>query len=834
MSGAVIRLKINNQTVEARPGMTVLECARSYGIYIPSLCNLEGLPAFAGCRLCLVEIVGRPQPLPACQMLAEEGLEVNTSSPKLEALRLSILELILSEHPYFCLLCQEKSSCQELKVTMTRALEPGGCVFCPKDGSCELQRVASYLQIKKVSYDFNDRGRSLWQSDPFIAHNPNLCLLCGRCLRACAEVRGENVLNFIGRGSELTIGTFFGRSLKESGCSFCGACLDVCPVAAFSERGISTLKGREIYEKFFICLLCSSACELKAEFLDDCTIRRIVPASGSAAAPGPACARGRFGLKEIFNGAPRALLPASRKSGERKTLSWDQALAGAAESFKKYKPEEVTFIAGAGAAADSLSGFYSLGKMLGTENLFYYDPCDFQGKLNSFENRKGITIERKIDLREIDRFQTFVLVASDPLSEGLALWLEIKKNLRRGARLLVLDSGLNRSGQTADVHLRCRPGKELFTLLGLTKKVVAASAGLNFYRGYGQLLEILEAFSAEELVVISGLETEKLERAAALLVSSSPPLFIFGERLIRQADWENNLIALWNLCLKSEGRLLPVSGSANELLVEGLKRRYSLIILTDFLELTRRVRTGKIKALYLLGEVPLEEKPEFLVVQKPFETGAAEIADIYLPSASFLERSVPVVDLVGRIKKSRTGGEDLRKRPMADMEIIDRLAETLKVGRACQEPDFLESLLKEDRGGMADRTPVYLPFSSIPKEGGAIPELSTVKVSEEFAVIVERNFDSYSGLVMAAVSENFRAVSNPDWLWLNDQEGRALGLSEGQKVILETPAGPLKLEIKLSPLLSPGSAVINPVLDNSLTINLYTQGIIKGSIRVDL
>jgi len=102
--------------------VSVLQAARQAGIYIPSLCELEELPATASCRLCLVDIKGRPSFIPACATRAEDGMEIVTSSDELERLRLDILEMILSEHPYFCLLCREKATCDDLKVTMRRLL----------------------------------------------------------------------------------------------------------------------------------------------------------------------------------------------------------------------------------------------------------------------------------------------------------------------------------------------------------------------------------------------------------------------------------------------------------------------------------------------------------------------------------------------------------------------------------------------------------------------------------------------------------------------------------------------------------------------------------------
>lgn len=835
MPGQVIKLKINGQTVEARPGMTVLECARSHGLFIPSLCDLEGLPAFAGCRLCLVEIAGRHHRSPACQTVVEEGMEVVTSSPELEELRLNTLELILSEHPYFCLMCQEKTACDELKVTMVKALEPGGCVFCPKDGACELQRVADYLKIKKVAYDFEDRGRPLWQSDPFITHNPNLCLLCGRCVRVCSEVRGENVLSFTGRGPETAIGTFLQRSLRESGCSFCGACLDVCPVAAFSERGVSAARGRRIYEYSFICPLCGSLCELKAEYSEEGQLRRIVPGNSDGPAHGQACARGRFGLREISDLERAQLLPVLRSNGRQLSVSREEALSAAVEALRKYPAKEIALVSSGPVTADGLLSFYQLGRLLGTDNLYYFYPENFLERIAAFEAQQGISLQRTIDFMAFDKYRTFVLVDIDLNSEALALWLEIKKRLRQGAGLLVLDSGLNRSGQGAGVTLSCLPGKETEALLALLKRVILKSSQLSFYPGYHQLLEELNLLPEDQLAREGGLSPAELDRAARILLDLPPAIFLFGERFMRQPRWTENLTALWNLHLRLESGLLPVTGRANEILIPGLKRLFGLRTMADTESIEDAIRAGEIKALYVLGDLPLEEKPGLLIVQNPFRTGLALKADIFLPSASCLESGGLLVDLAGRLKYERQepGIPGKETRP-ADVRIIAELAEALGSKLKIEDyPGRLESILDEEPDASRHGPLSYLSLSpGIKKpEDSAAPEAGRRLRPGEIEIIVGSNLDHYGGLSLAGLSPGFRAIRNPDWLWLNPLDGAELGLQEGQKVVLETACGNLDLEVKYTSGLRPGTAFINPVVDNPRKLKLYGQGIIKGKVR---
>jgi NADPH-dependent glutamate synthase beta subunit-like oxidoreductase/formate hydrogenlyase subunit 6/NADH:ubiquinone oxidoreductase subunit I len=206
-----ITVTIDGKEVKAKRGATVLEAAREAEIYIPALCHHPDLTPFGACRLCIVEIEKMRGFPPACTTPAAEGMVVHTNTPKLQELRRSILELILSEHPYSCL-------------------------TCPQNLNCELQRVACYIGLDEVTLPYTYKELPVHKEDPLIIRDYNLCILCGRCVRVCQEMRGVSAIAFTFRGSQATIGTAFERSLKDSGCKFCGACIEVCPTGALRDK----------------------------------------------------------------------------------------------------------------------------------------------------------------------------------------------------------------------------------------------------------------------------------------------------------------------------------------------------------------------------------------------------------------------------------------------------------------------------------------------------------------------------------------------------------------------------------------------------------------------
>jgi len=202
-----ISLTIDGQEVEVRKGATVLEAAREAGIYIPTLCHHPDLPPCGACRLCIVEIEGMSGFPTTCTTPAAEGMKIHTNTPQIQQLRRNIFELTLAEHPYQCL-------------------------TCAKNLHCELQAVASYIGVEQVSPSNIRREVPVDRDNPLFNRDYNLCILCGRCVSACQELRGIQAITFIQRSSQTIVGTAFNRPLADSGCKFCLACVEVCPTAA--------------------------------------------------------------------------------------------------------------------------------------------------------------------------------------------------------------------------------------------------------------------------------------------------------------------------------------------------------------------------------------------------------------------------------------------------------------------------------------------------------------------------------------------------------------------------------------------------------------------------
>lgn len=266
----MLEMIIDGQAIQARAGMTVLEVAQANGIDIPHLCYHPELSVSGGCRLCLVEVEGRPDPVPACGLACADGMVVRTQSERLTALRREIIELFVSDHPL-------------------------DCVICDKAGACLLQRYAYEYGVLGEGYE-PDVSRSLYQDDnPFFVRDHKYCILCGRCVRVCEEIIGADAIEIVGRGFDSHVATPFDGPMIDSTCVFCGSCVQVCPTAALMP--VSRLgQGREwdLDRVKSICGYCGVGCEVEYARRDGA----IVYAQSTPGAPVNGeflCSKGRYG-----------------------------------------------------------------------------------------------------------------------------------------------------------------------------------------------------------------------------------------------------------------------------------------------------------------------------------------------------------------------------------------------------------------------------------------------------------------------------------------------------------------------------------------------------------
>lgn len=230
--GEEITLTIDDQEVAAARGMTVMEAAREAGVYIPALCNHPELHPFGACRLCIVKIRDMKGLPTACTTPVSLGMVVETDNDELSKLRKEVLSLILEDHPHACLNCAQREGCTR-EPCSTNVPADERC--CSKFGNCELQKVVEYVGMREDTPKYVPVKKRVVDSEPLFRRDFSLCILCGRCVRACRDLRGVYTLGFLGRSHEAEVGTPYDRSFADSGCRFCGACVEVCPTGTIMD-----------------------------------------------------------------------------------------------------------------------------------------------------------------------------------------------------------------------------------------------------------------------------------------------------------------------------------------------------------------------------------------------------------------------------------------------------------------------------------------------------------------------------------------------------------------------------------------------------------------------
>lgn len=238
-----ITLTIDGIEIKTTKGKRILEAALDAGIYIPNLCALRDIKLpFGACRLCQVQIEGRRGTVTACSEPAADGMVVSSDTPEINNMRRKILQIMLARHPHTCLTCHRRERCRPGDICLRLVdITEEQCVLCPNNGHCEVQKVVDFIGLDEMPFPYTSKGLPIERDNPYIIRNNNLCILCGRCVMVCQEILGIEAIAFNRRGPQTFISGAFGKSLADSGCTFCGSCVEVCPTGALVDRD-DTLK----------------------------------------------------------------------------------------------------------------------------------------------------------------------------------------------------------------------------------------------------------------------------------------------------------------------------------------------------------------------------------------------------------------------------------------------------------------------------------------------------------------------------------------------------------------------------------------------------------------
>jgi len=704
-SARQVTLTIDGKPVTVPEGTSLMRAAMEAGVEVPKLCATDSIDAFGSCRLCLVEIDGRPGTPASCTTPVAEGLSVKTQTERLKQIRRGVMELYISDHPLDCL-------------------------TCAANGDCELQDMAGAVGLREVRYGYageNHLEEAKDESNPYFTYDPSKCIVCSRCVRACEEVQGTFALTIEGRGFDSRVSPGMHESFLNSECVSCGACVQACPTATLTEKSVIEI-GQPEHSVITTCAYCGVGCTFKAEMRGN-EVVRMVPYKDGKANHGHSCVKGRFAWGYTTH-RDRILNPMVREkiSDPWREVSWDEAIAHVASEFKRIQGQYGrNSIGGITSSRCTNEETYLVQKLVragfGNNNVdtcarVCHSPTGY-GLRETFGTSAGTQ-----DFDSVTDADVIMVIGANPTDAHPVFASQMKKRLRAGARLIVVDPRridlVRMPHVEAEHHLQLRPGTNVAVMTAIAHVVVTEGlANEDFVRERCDWDEFQDwaAFvaeprhSPEAVAEITGVPAETLRAAARLYATGGNAAIYYGLGVTEHSQGTTTVIAMANLAMATGniGRrgvgVNPLRGQNN---VQGScdmgsfpheftgYRHVATDAVREVFEAFWNVALdpepglripnmldaavdGSFKAIYIEGEDIAQSDPdtqhvvagleamEFVVVQDLFLNETANFAHVFLPGSTFLEKDGTFTNaerrlgLVRKVMPSRSG--------MADWEI---------------------------------------------------------------------------------------------------------------------------------------------------------------------
>lgn len=712
-----ISLEIDGEMITVPAGTSLMRAAVEAGIQVPKLCATDSLEPFGSCRLCLVEIEGRKGFPASCTTPAEAGMKVRTQSPKLQELRKGVMELYISDHPLDCLTCSA-------------------------NGNCELQDMAGVTGLREVRYGVgNQKGGAHHldskkdESNPYFTYDASKCIVCNRCVRACEETQGTFALTISGRGFESRVSPGQDQPFMESECVSCGACVEACPTATLQEKTVIML-GQAEHSKITTCAYCGVGCSFKAEMKGN-EVVRMVPWKDGKANEGHSCIKGRFAWGYATH-QDRVTKPMIRKSIHEawREVSWDEAINYAASEFRriqaKYGKDSIGGITSSRCANEET---YLVQKLVraafGNNNVdtcarVCHSPTGY-GLGQTYGTSAGTQT-----FKSVEKADVIMVIGANPTAAHPVFASRMKKRLREGARLIVIDPRQIELVESphikADYHLQLKPGTNVAVITALAHVVVTeglldeeyvkARCDEKSVREWREFVSRAEN-SPEAMAEITGVPAETMRAAARLYATGGNAAIYYGLGVTEHAQGSTMVMGIANLAMATgnvgkEGvGVNPLRGQNNvqgacdmgsfphEL--PGYRHISDTTVRSQFeaawgVELNPEpglripnmfdeAQAGTFMGLYCEGEDLVQSDPntqhvaaslmamECLVVQDIFLNETAKYAHVFLPGSSFLEKDGTFTNAERRISRVRKVMPP--KAGYADWEVTVKLSNAL-------------------------------------------------------------------------------------------------------------------------------------------------------------
>jgi formate dehydrogenase major subunit len=721
-AATMVSLTIDGEAVEVPAGTSLMRAAALLGTSVPKLCATDSLDAFGSCRLCLVEIEGRGGYPASCTTPVAAGMVVRTQTEKLKSLRRGVMELYISDHPLDCL-------------------------TCPANGDCELQDMAGAVGLREVRYGYEGANHLVAEKDvsnPYFDFDPTKCIVCSRCVRACDETQGTLALTVDGRGFASRIAASQDEGFFNSECVSCGACVQACPTSALQEKKVVEI-GTPERAIVTTCAYCGVGCTFRAELRGE-ELVRMVPWKEGKANRGHSCVKGRFAWGYAQH-QERVVEPMLRASVDEpwRVVSWDEAISHTAAEFRRIQGKYgVRSVGGITSSRCTNEETFLVQKLVrqgfGNNNVdtcarVCHSPTGY-GLKTTFGTSAGTQ-----DFDSVEAADVMVVIGANPTDGHPVFASRMKRRLRAGARLIVIDPrriDLVRTPHIqAEHHLALRPGTNVAVLTAMAHVIVTEGLVDHAFvreRCEADTFEDWARFvaeparSPEATEPLTQVPAETVRAAARLYATGGNAAFYYGLGVTEHSQGSSTVMAIANLAMATGniGRegvgVNPLRGQNN---VQGScdmgsfphelsgYRHISEAATRELFEAAWGVTLdpepglripnmldaatdGVFKALFIQGEDILQSDPnthhvaaglaamECVVVQDLFLNETANYAHVFLPGSTFLEKDGTFTNAERRIQRVRKVMEP--KNGYGDWEIVQLVANALGLGWSYHHP----------------------------------------------------------------------------------------------------------------------------------------------------
>ena len=859
-----VKLTINGAPVTVPAGTSLLRAAMENGVQVPKLCATDSLEAYGSCRLCLVEIEGRPGPVASCTEPAAEGMVVRTETQTVARLRRGVMELYVSDHPLDCL-------------------------TCAANGDCELQDVAGRVGLREVGYvdPANHLQADVDATNPYFSFDPGKCIVCSRCVRACGEIQGTFALTVEGRGFDSRVVTG-GEDFFSSECVSCGACVQTCPTAALQEKSVID-HGVPDRTVLTTCAYCGVGCSFKAELSGDRLVR-MVPWKEGRANHGHACVKGRFAWGYAHH-RERITRPMIRESVDDawQAVSWDEAIGHAADRLReiqrRHGPKSIGGITSSRCTNEEVWLVQKLVRAaFGNNNV---DTC---ARVCHSPTGYGLkqTLGTSAGTQHFDSVldADVLLVIGANLTEAHPVFASsLKRRVREGATLIVVDPrriDLVRSPHLqADYHLPLKPGTNValmnaFAHVAVTENLldedyIAARCDTASFREWSAFAALPEN-RPEHVAATLGLKATLIREAARAYCTGRNSAIYYGLGVTEHSQGSTMVMAMANLAMatgnmgRSGVGVNPMRGQNNvqgscdmgsfphELagyrpVTDGAVRdtfsdhwgvRVSEEPGLRIPNMLDEACAGRFRALYIQGEDIAQSDPntlhveqalrsmECVVVQDLFLNETAKFAHVFLPGTSFLEKDGTFVNAERRINRVRPVMPPVTG--MAEWEVTQALARALGYPMQYDSPaeimDEIAALTPSfagvsfeflDRHGSVqwpcnDEAPAGTPIMHVDAfvRGRGLFVRTDFQPTEEKAnrkfpllLTTGRRLSQYNVGAQTRRTDNVRWLDE-DVLEIHPADAELRGLNSGDRVTVTSRMGEITLPVEVTERVAPG------------------------------